>query len=145
MLHAESPTSLCLPGLQKTLRPSRGGRAAASSTGTAPSLLDGPAHLEIARRDPLAVSSEDRHRFIMKFTSYTYLSCFFSRHNTVFINAAYSFLINSDLSQDSIFLSAWASSHPWVSSWWRCIFQRLAFVFLPRSPLHFLMLSSQFK
>lgn len=93
----------------------------------------------------MAVSSEDLHRFIMKFTSYTYLSCFFSRHNTIFTNTAYSFLINSDLSQDSIFLSAWASSHPCVSSWWRCIFQRLAFVFLPRFPLHLLLLSFQFK
>lgn len=116
----------------------------------APSLLDGPDRLETAPRDLLvwagmAVSSEDLHRFIMRFTSYTYLSFFFSRHNTIFTNTAYSFLINSDLSQDSIFLSAWASSHPCVSSRWRCFFQRPVLVFLLPSPANPLLLSFQFQ
>lgn len=60
---------------------------------------------------------------------------FFPRHNTIFTNTAYSFLINSDLSQDPIFLSAWASYLPW-----RCRFRRPVFVLMLRSPLSPLLL-----
>jgi hypothetical protein len=73
-------------------------------------------------------SSKDLHRFITRFTSYTYLLfLFFPRHNTIFTNTAYSFFINSDLSQDVIFLSAWASYLP--------CFQGPVFVLMPHSPL----------